>query len=91
MGFIAFIFMLLIAALTGSVGARIAGRKNLGCLTSMLLGFVGAAIGTLIARELDLPSFLSLRFGGSPFPVVWAVLGSALFVAFLNLVSRPSR
>jgi len=83
--------MLLIAALAGSVGARLAGRKGLGCLTSILLGFIGALIGTYIARTLELPLNPWIRFNGQPFPFLWAILGAALLVAFLNLFSprRP--
>ena len=86
MDLMSFVFMLIIAAITGSIGARIAGRKNMGCLTSILRGFVGALLGTWLAKSLDLPLFPWLTFGD--FPIVWAVIGSALFVAFLNLISR---
>jgi uncharacterized membrane protein YeaQ/YmgE (transglycosylase-associated protein family) len=66
----------------------LAGRKKVGCLTSMVLGFIGALIGTFIAQKLELPLFPSLHFGTHTFPVIWAVIGAALFVAFLNLISR---
>jgi len=83
--------MLIIASITGSIGARIAGRKNMGCLASIVLGFIGALIGTFIARELDLPLFPWIRFGEQPFPILWAVLGSALFVVFLNFFLKTRR
>lgn len=90
MNIFSFLFLLLIAAITGSIGARIAGKQRLGCLTSIVLGFIGALIGTFIAQKLDLPLFPWIRIGSHPFPIVWAVLGAALFVAFLNLLS-PSK
>jgi len=86
-----FLFLVLIAFITGAVGAKLAGRKDLGCLASIVLGFIGAMIGTFIARNLDLPLFPWIRVGPHPFPVVWAVLGAALFVAVLNLFSRAGR
>lgn len=88
MSFFSFLFLLLIAFITGVIGARLAGRRKLGCLPSIVLGFIGALIGTFIAQKLDLPLFPSIRFGSHAFPVIWAVLGAALFVAFLNLFSR---
>jgi uncharacterized membrane protein YeaQ/YmgE (transglycosylase-associated protein family) len=91
MNILSILFMLLIAAVTGAVGANLAGRKKLGCITSSVLGFVGALIGTLIAQTLDLPLFLTIRFGSQHFPVIWAVIGAALFVAFLNLFTRPGK
>jgi len=91
MNILSILFMLLIAAVTGAVGANLAGRKKLGCITSSVLGFVGALIGTLIAHTLDLPLFFTIRFGSQHFPVIWAVIGAALFVAFLNLFTRPGK
>ncbi len=85
------LFLLLIASISGALGARIAGRRGMGCLTSIVLGFIGALIGTFIARQLELPLFPWIRFGDNPFPVLWAILGAALFVALLNLISRSGK
>jgi len=91
MSLLGFIFLLIIASISGALGARIAGRRGMGCLASIVLGFIGALIGTFIARQLQLPLFPWIRFGDHPFPLVWAVLGAAFFVALLNLFSRPGR
>ena len=91
MNFISFLVLLLIAFIAGVIGAKLAGRKQVGCLTSIVLGFIGALIGTFIAEKLELPLFLSIKFGSHTFPIIWAVLGAALFVAFLNLISRPGK
>lgn len=91
MSFFSFLFLVLIAFVTGSIGGSLAGRKKLGCLSSIVLGFIGALIGTFIARQLDLPLFPWIRFGSQPFPIIWAVIGAALFVALLNLISPQNR
>lgn len=91
MNIISFLFLLLIAFVTGAIGANLAGRKRLGCLTSIVLGFIGALIGTFMAHKLDLPLFPWIRFGSHPFPIIWAILGAALFVAFLNLISAKEK
>jgi len=88
MSVFSFLIMLVIAAISGSVGAALAGRKNTGCLPSIALGFIGAIVGMFIAQELHLPYFWTLNFGGHPFPIIWSVIGSALFVAVLNLFSK---
>ena len=84
-------FLLLIASIAGSLGAHLAGRKGLGCLASIVLGFIGALIGTYIARKLNLPLFPWIKFGNPPFPIIWSILGAALFVAFINLISRSGK
>ncbi|OGD30359.1 MAG: hypothetical protein A2Y56_09115 [Candidatus Aminicenantes bacterium RBG_13_63_10] len=88
MSIFSFLIMLFIASITGSIGASLVGRRNTGCLPSIALGFIGAVIGIYIAQQLNLPRFWTLTFGGHPFPIVWAVIGSALFVAVLNLFSK---
>ncbi|MFC2168955.1 GlsB/YeaQ/YmgE family stress response membrane protein [Acidobacteriota bacterium] len=91
MSLLSFLLLLLIASITGAIGANIAGRKGLGCLSSIILGFIGALIGTFIATELNLPLFPWIKLGAYPFPIVWAVIGSALFVAVLNLFSSSGK
>ncbi len=84
---IRFIILLAIAALCGSIGAKVAGAKATGCLTSIALGFVGALIGGYISRELAIPDLLV--FHG--IPILWSVAGAAIFVALLNLLFGGSR
>jgi hypothetical protein len=43
-----------------------------------------------LARALVLPAFFAVDIGGTTFPVIWSILGGALFVAAVNLVAvRP--
>ncbi|MFQ6083096.1 MAG: GlsB/YeaQ/YmgE family stress response membrane protein [Candidatus Aminicenantia bacterium] len=88
MSILSFFLFLLVAFITGSIGASLAGRRKLGCLTSIALGFIGAFIGTLIARQLNLPMYLNIKIGGHYFPLIWAIIGAAIFIAVLNLLAR---
>jgi uncharacterized membrane protein YeaQ/YmgE (transglycosylase-associated protein family) len=83
-----FLILLLIAAVCGAVGQALAGYSVGGCITSTLVGFVGAVIGTWIAGALGLPEVFAINVGGRAFPIVWSVIGSALFVAVLALLTR---
>jgi len=83
-----FVILLVIAAICGAVGQALAGYSVGGCVASILVGFVGAVIGTWIAGWLGLPEVFAINVGGRAFPIVWSVLGSALFVAFLALLTR---
>jgi len=51
------------------------------------VGFVGALLGHWLAGVLHLPDLLVLRIGGESFPVVWAIIGSAVFVAVISLIA----
>ena len=85
MTWIDIVILLVIAGVCGAIGRAIAGSRRGGILVCIALGFVGALVGMFVARALKLPELVSI--GG--FPVVWAILGSALFVAIISLLTKP--
>ena len=86
-----FIILLVIAAIAGAIGQALAGYSLGGLIVTIVVGFVGAWLGTWIARSTGLPELLVINVGGQPFPVVWAILGSALLAAIVALLTRPPR
>ena len=82
------LLLLAVAGIIGAVGRAIAGYSHGGCLVSIAVGFVGAILGAWLARKLGLPEFFVVSVGGTNFPLVWSVIGSALFVAVIGLMSR---
>lgn len=84
-----FLFLLLIAGLCGAVAQALVGFTRGGCLASIALGFIGALLGSWIAAEMGLPELFSVSVGGEPFPVLWSIIGGALFAAVLSLLARP--
>ena len=84
----ALLILLVIAAVCGALGQAIAGNVRGGLLVSIVLGFVGAMLGPWVAHALGLPEPLMVNIGGQPFPVLWSILGAALFVALIHLFSR---
>ena len=85
-----FVFLLVIAGLCGAAGRALAGDRGGGCLLSVILGFVGALLGSWIARGLELPAVIPIDLGDGAFPVVWAVIGAALFMVVLGFLSPGS-
>ncbi len=86
----ALLVYLLIAAICGAIGSALAGGR-VGILSATALGFIGAIFGPLIARALHLHEPLTIIVQGHPFPVLWSIVGAALFVALLHLLAyrRP--
>jgi uncharacterized membrane protein YeaQ/YmgE (transglycosylase-associated protein family) len=82
------LILLLIAGVCGALGQAIGGYSHGGCLVSIALGFIGALLGTWIARAVGLPELLAIPAGGMNFPIIWSIIGAALFVALINLISR---
>jgi uncharacterized membrane protein YeaQ/YmgE (transglycosylase-associated protein family) len=83
--------LLLVAGICGAIGQAIVGYEHGGCLASIALGFIGAMLGTLVAGWLGLPEMFRVNIDGKGFPIIWAILGSAIFVAFLSLFTWRRR
>ncbi len=81
------VLLLIVASICGSIGRAIAGYSHGGCLASVALGFIGALFGRWLAGLLDLPFVFMLRIGDRSFPVLWSIIGAALFVAVVSLIS----
>jgi uncharacterized membrane protein YeaQ/YmgE (transglycosylase-associated protein family) len=82
------LILLIVAGVCGAVGRAIVGGPPRGVLVSIALGFIGALFGTWLARVLHLPLWYTLEVGDAPaFPIIWAIIGAAVFVAVLSLLS----
>jgi uncharacterized membrane protein YeaQ/YmgE (transglycosylase-associated protein family) len=85
------IALLIVAGICGAIGQAIVGYSSAGCIGSIAIGFIGALLGIFIARLLKLPELFNVQIGGETFPIVWSIAGSAIFVAFLSLISGARR
>jgi uncharacterized membrane protein YeaQ/YmgE (transglycosylase-associated protein family) len=86
-----FIFLLIVAAILGGIGARLAGQDNNGCFMSIILGLIGAMLGRAASENFGIGDIWTISLGGTSVPVLSTIVGSALFVALLNLLSGKSR
>ena len=82
------IVLLIVAGICGALGQAITGYSRGGCLVSIALGFVGAVLGMWLARVMHLPELFAVQIGTTNFPIVWSIIGSALFVAVITLLTR---
>lgn len=87
MSLLELLVLLLIAGVCGAAGKAIAGYFPGGFLASIGVGFIGALLGTWVARLVGLPELFAINVGGTSFPIIWSILGSAIFVAVIGLIS----
>ena len=88
MTLIGFLILLLIAAICGGIGQSLAGYDLGGCLVSIVVGFIGAYIGLWLAGKFGLPDFFTINVDGKPFPIIWAIIGSAIFTFIVAILRR---
>jgi uncharacterized membrane protein YeaQ/YmgE (transglycosylase-associated protein family) len=81
------LLLVLIAAVVGAIGRALAGGTRGGLIVSTVIGFIGALIGPRIAHQLHLAEPLVVRVEGHSIGILWAIVGAALFVALLHLLS----
>jgi uncharacterized membrane protein YeaQ/YmgE (transglycosylase-associated protein family) len=82
------IVLLIIAGVCGALGQAISGFSRGGCLVSIAIGFIGALLGMWLARLLGLPELFAIQIGTTRFPIIWSIIGGALFVAVISLLTR---
>jgi len=89
MNLVEFLLLLIVAGICGSVAQSMVGSAYAGCLVSIALGFIGVLLGTWLALALGLPELFRIEIGGRSFPIIWSIIGAALFSAALGLFTRP--
>jgi uncharacterized membrane protein YeaQ/YmgE (transglycosylase-associated protein family) len=82
------LILLLIAAVCGGIGQALAGYNVGGCLVSIVVGFIGAYIGMWMAGKFGLPEIFAINVGGKTFPIIWAIVGSAVLTMIIALLRR---
>lgn len=88
MTLIGFLVLLAVAAVCGAIGQSLAGYDLGGCFVSIVVGFIGAWLGLWLAGKMGLPEIFSINIDGKSFPIVWAIIGSALFTLIMALLRR---
>jgi uncharacterized membrane protein YeaQ/YmgE (transglycosylase-associated protein family) len=83
------IALLIIAGIAGVIAELIVGFTPGGFLVSIIIGVLGAYLGSWIAQQLDLPPILTIAINEHTFPIVWAIIGALVLVGVLSLLRGP--
>ncbi|HEY8087926.1 MAG TPA: GlsB/YeaQ/YmgE family stress response membrane protein [Polyangiaceae bacterium] len=84
------IVYLVIAGVCGAIARALAGGTRRGFIVAVLLGFLGAFVGSWLARLLHLPVVIVVDVGGHPFPILWSIGGGMVLVWIAHLLTRPT-
>jgi uncharacterized membrane protein YeaQ/YmgE (transglycosylase-associated protein family) len=91
MNLLALLILLVVAGICGSIAELVVGFSPGGFAASIVVGIIGAYLGTVLAGYLSLPSFLTVQVGGQSLDIVWAILGSIVFLLIISLFRRRWR
>jgi uncharacterized membrane protein YeaQ/YmgE (transglycosylase-associated protein family) len=78
---------LVIAGIAGAIAKSLVGLDRGGCIISIVVGFIGAMIGTWLAREFNLPDLIVFNIRGSEYHILWTIIGAVIFTAVLGLIA----
>lgn len=84
------IISLVIAGIAGAIAKSLVGFDRGGCILSIVVGFIGALIGSGLAREMNLPDPFPFSIRGTEYHLIWTIIGAVVFTAALSLIS-PKR
>jgi uncharacterized membrane protein YeaQ/YmgE (transglycosylase-associated protein family) len=85
MTIIDFLTFLVIVAICASVAQAVFNFQKGGVLVSVVLGTLGAFIGIMISRALELPELFTIQVGPETIPIIWSIMGSGFFAIVLSL------
>ena len=88
MTFTGILILLILAAIFASLGQFTIGYKDLGWIISAVLGVAGAFIGLWLAGKFHLPPVYKFYVSTEPFPIVWVIVGAAVFVLIAVLLQN---
>lgn len=83
-----FVALLVVAGICGFIGSQLMGARKTNIALMIILGFVGAIVGKFVYQLFHLPPLWVMHLGGSPFPVIWAVIGSIIVMGIFGLFQQ---
>ncbi len=85
-----FMMAALVGIVCGTAAQLTSGYSRGGWIVNMGVAFVGAILGASVARLLNAPSIYDFRYRMVDFPIVYSIIGSALFVGVLGFLIKPN-
>ena len=82
------LLLVLVGGICGAIAEMIVGFSPGGFLASVAIGFLGALLGTWLARQLNLPSIFAVQVAGYTIEILWSILGAIVLLLILSLFRR---
>jgi len=84
-----FLLIALVAIVCGTIAHLTSGYSRGGWIVNLGIAFFGALAGVVLSRELNAPVIYDIKYRAVDFPIIYSLVGSALFVAALGFLVKP--
>ena len=91
MNLIDVLLMAIVGIICGSVAQLTSSYSRGGWIANLGFGFLGAMAGVVASRLFNAPEIYDLKMRAVNFPIMYAIIGSVLFVAVIGFFVKPSR
>jgi uncharacterized membrane protein YeaQ/YmgE (transglycosylase-associated protein family) len=88
MSIVELILLILVGAICGAIAELLVGYSPGGFFVSVVIGFLGAVLGTWVATQIGLPAVLQVTIGGYTIEILWAILGAVILLLIISLFRR---
>jgi uncharacterized membrane protein YeaQ/YmgE (transglycosylase-associated protein family) len=88
MTLVGLLLLILVGAICGGIAEMLVGYSPGGFIASVIVGFLGAMIGTWLATQLGLPAVLPITVQGYTIEVLWSILGAVILLLVLSAFRR---
>ena len=88
MSIVELLLLILVGAICGAIAEMLVGYSPGGFFASVVIGFLGALIGSWLAPRIGMPSLLAVHIGGYTIEVLWAIIGAIILLLVLSLFRR---
>lgn len=84
-----FIMVAFVAIVCGTFAQLTSSHSRGGWIVNLGVAYIGASAGVILSRYFDAPVIYDMIYRNVDFPIIYAIVGSALFVAALGLLVKP--
>jgi uncharacterized membrane protein YeaQ/YmgE (transglycosylase-associated protein family) len=81
----------IVAVVCGTIAQLTSGYSRGGLIVNIGVGFLGALAGVVVSRSLNAPVIYDLKYRMIDFPIIYSLVGCALFLAAIGLLVKPHR
>lgn len=91
MNLIDFALIALVAIVCGTTAQLTSGFSKGGWIVNLVIGFFGALAGVFVSRSLNAPVIYDLKIQSIKFPIIYCIIGAAIFLAAIGFLVKPGR